>query len=76
MLENFTVRTFSEHLGDTFRIYPDAATPLDVVLITASELGGRPEEEPAGHRRPFSIVFRGPGDVLLPSASTGWSTPG
>jgi hypothetical protein len=48
-------------------IYPDAANPLDVVLISAGELGGRPEEEPAGHRRrPFSIVFRGPGDVLLP----------
>lgn len=66
MLESFTVGTFSEHLGSTFRIYPDTSEPLEVELVSATELGGSTGEEPAGRRQPFSIVFRGPGDVLLP----------
>lgn len=60
MLENFTVRTFSGHLGSTFRVYADASNPLDVELISATELG-----EEAKQGRPFSIVFRGSGDVVL-----------
>ncbi len=60
MLESFTVQTFSRHLGSTFRIHPDASSSLGFELISATRLG----EGSAG--RPFSIVFRGPGDVLLP----------
>ena len=61
MLEDFTVHTFSEHLGGTFRVHPDGSDPLDLELISASELG-----EGAGRGRPFSIVFRGGGDAVLP----------
>ncbi|MDQ4062497.1 MAG: hypothetical protein M3122_01035 [Actinomycetota bacterium] len=28
MLESFTVQTFSERLGEAFRVYPDASDPL------------------------------------------------
>ena len=66
MLESFTLQTFSEHLGSTFRIYPDSSNPLEVELISATGLGERPDRESPGRRQPFSIVFRGPGDVLLP----------
>lgn len=59
MLENFTVVTFSGHLGDSFRVHPDDSSALDLELVSATELG-----ESSG--RPFSIVFRGPKDVLLP----------
>ena len=62
MLESFTVETFSGHLGEVFRMYPDASNPLEVELISATGLG----EASDGHRQPFSLVFRGPGDVLLP----------
>ena len=61
MLENFTVGMFSEYLGDTFRVYPDASDPLDVELISATGSGEGPEGG-----RPFSIVFRGGGNVALP----------
>ncbi|HEX6710079.1 MAG TPA: hypothetical protein VF068_07070 [Rubrobacter sp.] len=64
MLENFTIETFSEHLGDTFLIYPDDTERVDVELISATGLGGSTGEETS--RQPFSIVFRGPRDVLLP----------
>lgn len=59
MLENFRVGTFSGHLGTSFRIHPDDASTLDLELVSATELGD-------GSGRPFSIVFRGPKDALLP----------
>lgn len=66
MLENFTIQTFSDHVGSTFGIHPDDAGKIDVELISATGLGGGSGEEPSGQKQPFSIVFRGPGDVLLP----------
>lgn len=60
MLELFTVETFSGHVGEAFRIRSDASISLDVELISAVRLG-----EGSGGR-PFSIVFRGPGENLLP----------
>lgn len=59
MLESFTVHTFTGHVGSVFRIQQDASSLLEVELISA---GGMDE----GSGRPFSIVFHGPGDVLLP----------
>jgi pimeloyl-ACP methyl ester carboxylesterase len=58
-LETFTAETFSGHLGDSFRVYPDDSSTLELELVSATELGD-------GSGRPFSIVFRGPKDALLP----------
>ena len=67
MLETFTVATFAEHLGDTFRISPDSSSSIEVELIEATDLSERSGRTPTeGRRRPFSIVFRGPGNLLLP----------
>lgn len=57
--EDFTVESFAGRLGETFRVHAGASGPLDLELISASALG-----ESSG--RPFSIMFRGPGDVVLP----------
>ncbi len=65
-LETFTIETFSGHLGGTFRIYAGSGEPLELELISATGLGGSPEGGASGRRQPFSIVFRGPGDILLP----------
>ena len=65
-LENFTAGTFSGHVGSVFRIYPGPGDLLEFELISVTGLGGSPEGESSGHRQPFSIVFRGPRDVLLP----------
>ena len=59
MLENFTVGTFSGHLGNSFRVHPDESSTLDLELVSATELN-------EGSERPFSIVFRSPKDALLP----------
>jgi hypothetical protein len=66
MLENFTIETFSEHLGSPFRIHLDGSEQFDVELISATALGGSTGDEVADLRQPFSIVFRGPGDLVLP----------
>ena len=67
MLETFTVATFSDHLGETFRLYVDSARSLNVELIEATDLSERFSREPAeGRRRPFFIAFRGPRTILLP----------
>ncbi len=60
MLENFTFRAFSEHLGRTFRIHPDDPNALDVELTSATGLGEDPEKG-----RPFSVVFRTGAAVAL-----------
>jgi hypothetical protein len=66
MLESFTVETFSGHVGEAFRIHPGASNPLDVELISATGLGEESESSGSDRRQPFSIVFRGPGNLLLP----------
>ena len=66
MLESFTIHTFSGHVGSKFRVHLDASDPLEVELISATGLGGSAGEEPPVRRQPFSLVFRGPGDILLP----------
>jgi hypothetical protein len=66
MLESFTVETFSGHVGETFRIHPDISNPLDVELISATSLGEESESAGSDRRQPFSIVFRGPRNLLLP----------
>jgi hypothetical protein len=71
MLERFTVTTFAERLGETFRVYPDAGDAtrcLDMALIEATDLsaGGARQAASSGQRAPFSIVFRGPAAPILP----------
>ena len=59
VLGNFGVETFSGHLGNSFRIHPDVSSTLHLELVSATGLN-------EGSERPFSIVFRGPTDALLP----------
>lgn len=61
MLENFTVGTFSGRIGETFRIRSGASRALDLSLVSATALG-----ESSERGRPFSILFRGPEDYVLP----------
>ena len=57
------------HVGEAFRTYVDAGQSLDIQLIEATDLSARyPSQQTEGRGRPFSIVFRGPGDILLPQA--------
>ncbi len=68
MLETFTVETFSRHLGETFRLDIGQSAPLELELIQVTDQGRESAKrtDGSGLRAPFSILFRGPGNVLLP----------
>jgi hypothetical protein len=61
MLEDFTLATFADRLGDRFRV-GEGADALELQLTDAS--AGVAREGAA--RVPFSLVFRGPLEPVLP----------
>ena len=71
MLERFTLRTFNEHLHDTFRLYPGGPDPgacLELALVEATDLTTEDQRNSSAppRRGQFSIVFRGPRTPILP----------
>jgi uncharacterized protein DUF6916 len=70
MLEELTVDTFADRIGQEFGVQAEGAAPLHMVLESVTRIpvaGWRPEEA-AGHRQPFSLVFLGPPEVVQPQA--------
>jgi hypothetical protein len=67
MLEEFEIGTFAPHLGETFRIQAADSEWAEMTLIEATALGQGTASE--GLRAPFSIVFRGPRDPVLPQGT-------
>jgi len=69
VLEKFTIDTFAGHLGETIRIRPDETQSLDATLIEVTDLSERAGPAVAGYdRTPFSLVFLGPPQSVLPQA--------
>jgi hypothetical protein len=69
MLETMTYELFAPHAGETFRLYANAGDSLDVELIEVTPLNPitvPPASQGAPRRLPFSLVFRGPREMLLP----------
>jgi hypothetical protein len=67
VLEDFTIETFADRVGEHFRVLVDESA-LDAELIEATALASAAGEQSAlpGDRTPFSIVFRGPQEPILP----------
>jgi hypothetical protein len=61
VLESFTVETFSDRIGEAFRIRFDPEDAVEAELVEVQPLG--PAE---GRRAPFSLVFRAPKDPIYP----------
>ena len=69
MLESFTLSTFSDRLGQTFRVCPPSSDPLEIELINATDLGPKPKAPqgtPVKRQSSFSLLFRGPMEPILP----------
>ncbi len=62
MIESFTSDLFSGRTGEVFRIRLDAARSIDARLVGVEE---RARHAHAG-RTPFTLLFRGPTDAVLP----------
>ncbi len=69
MLETITIDTFAAHLGEIFRLRVPAEQALDLELAEVTRLSERTAAKAADgtpKREPFSLVFRGPADVIAP----------
>ena len=67
MQDQFTKATFGSLVGERFRLHVSAGTTVEVELIEALGLPDRPRRGgQAPVREPFSLVFRGPREFLLP----------
>ena len=64
MVEDFTVSTFSELVGAPFRLHLEDSSALDLELVSVTPALIHPGE--ARERAPFSVVFRGPTEPVLP----------
>src|SRR3954470_1652709 len=68
MLEDFSPATFAGREGETFQVSADWPTPLTFRLVEVADLR-RPQPSPGRaprRREPFSIVFQGPREPVLP----------
>ena len=59
MIETFTEGTFLEHLNTSFRVFAEAAAPLDIELVKVTSLSSPKHVQ-------FSILFQGPPSLFLP----------
>jgi hypothetical protein len=68
MLADLTHESFAPHVGTVFRLRLGSADTLPLTLIEAQAVGPAPRPRPDGapRRQPFSLVFRGPRQPVLP----------
>ena len=61
---------YTEHLGEVFRIALDDDSAIDIALIEVNSAGLQTTRQAieAGRPEPFSILFRGPAEPVLPQA--------
>jgi hypothetical protein len=64
-LGDLTYDTFQGRTGQRFR---DAETGAELELTSVEDTSALVRNVPEGHRAPFSLLFRGPGDTLLPQS--------
>ena len=62
---------FAAHVGEVFSISPDENAGIDLTLTEVVGVGPKTTQEAldAGRAAPFSAVFRGPPEPLLPQAT-------
>ena len=67
MLAKLESADFVAVLNQPFELRLEASRSLEMELLEVTELGlDSTDDQPSSKRRPFSIVFRGPREPLLP----------
>jgi len=80
MQDILTAPVFSQHLDQIFTIHIDGMDPVELTLTEVeitklSTLDARYGLSPEEWRTPFSLMFRGPYDPLLPQRLYDFSHP-
>jgi hypothetical protein len=65
MVEDFELETFSGRAGETFRLLLDDGSTVDLELVSVTP-GVVTPNDPSGMRAPFSVIFRGPLEPVMP----------
>ena len=65
MLDTLKRKDFAVHLNQTFHVQTDSPEPLQLELVEVNKLGSKKKKGEEG-RRPFSVIFRGPAEPILP----------
>ncbi len=68
MIDTFTGADFHARVGEAFTVSipPDRTVKLDLIEVRDGGSGAAQCARDAGLRAPFSILFRGHGDTILP----------
>ena len=67
MLDRLTANSFTPAVGETFALDAGEAGRLELELLESRlHDPDAPAEDEGGTRAPFSLVFRGPSDPVLP----------
>jgi hypothetical protein len=67
MLDQLAVSDFIGHVNAMFRVVLGLEDTIDLELIEAKAIGEHPvPDSPGTNRQPFSLIFRGPRERLLP----------
>jgi uncharacterized protein DUF6916 len=67
VLERLTAETFAPAVGQTFLLDAEAGERLELELLESRlHDPDAPAEDESGVRAPFSLLFRGPADPILP----------
>lgn len=67
MLDRLTVDSFKPAVGSAFTIGDPAGTHVSLELVDAyTHDPDAPAEDESGTRSPFTLLFRGPSDPILP----------
>jgi hypothetical protein len=67
MLDRLTVASFTPTVGEVYALVDDDAGRLDLELIEArTHAPDAPPSDAGGVRTPFSLLFRGPREPVLP----------
>ena len=59
MLDELTTADFAPYVGQDFRVVLTGLAPVDLELVSATELSPATRPSPRG-RQPFSLLFLGP----------------
>lgn len=67
MLDTFTVEKFAPYVGDTFRVFYDNTSSVELTLGSAGEIGNESAKEwsKSSGRPPFTLVFVGSPQFFL-----------
>jgi hypothetical protein len=67
VLDRLTATSFAPAVGDTFVLDAGDAGPLELELLESRlHDPDAPAQDPSGARAPFTLLFRGPFEPILP----------